>query len=313
MRKLITIGFAIVLFWGTVAGQNTKNYTPVNMYMLNPLLVNPAYSGTKESMSANMMLGANWLDMPGATLGKASAAGWMQTASFDYPLSPKNAVGFVIRNNTFGVNNNFVFYGHYSYQINTGVGNLSFGLRAGLTSYNRNLQKANFRQDGDPVQQFDYSRMYPNFGVGIYWYSNNYNLGLSIPDFFFPPLGSESFDTDPKNYNYTLLGGYLFRISDNFKIKPSTMLIYSIGAPLSYNLNLNFITAQDRVWAGLGYKQQGFIALLEFQVVSYLRIGYAWEYPLGLVKDFAPWGSHEIMIRFDNTWTVRKVSDVYFW
>ncbi len=310
MKRLTIIGLTVLLICGNISGQNTKNYVPVNMYMLNPLLVNPAYSGTKESLSANLMLGTNWLDKP---IGDFKAAGYMQTFSFDYPVTPKNAVGFLIRNHSFGVNNNFVFYGHYSYQISTGSGNLSFGLRAGLNSYNRDLQQASFRTSGDPMQQFDYSRMYPNFGVGVYWYSSNYNLGISIPDFFFPPTGSEAFDTDPKNYNYTLLGGYLFSISDNLKIKPSTMLIYSVGAPISYNLNLTFITLQDRLWAGVGYKQKGFIILAEIQALSYLRIGYAYEVPFGFVKDYAPLGSHEIMIRFDNTWKVRKVNDVYFW
>jgi type IX secretion system PorP/SprF family membrane protein len=313
MKKPIIIGLVLILFSAISTGQNTKNYTPVNMYMLNPMLINPAFSGTKESISGNLMVGANWLDIPGAKLGQASAAGWMQTMSFDYPITPKNAVGFLIKNNTFGVNSNFVFYGHYSYQINTGAGNLSFGLRAGLNSYNRDLNKATFRDLGDPVQQLDYRRMYPNFGVGIYWYSLNYNVGFSIPDFFFPPLGSEAFDADPGNYNYTLMGGYLFSISSNLKIKPSTMLTYSIGAPLAYHLNLSFITFDDMVWLGVGYKPQGLIMLAEFQVRSYLRIGYAYEFPTGAVRQYAPWGSHEIMIRFDNTYKVGRVNNVYFW
>ena len=313
MKSLMVIGFTLIMFLGGVSAQNTKNYTPVNMYMLNPLLINPAYSGTKESLSANMMFGANWLDIPGAQLGKASAAGWMQSGSFDLPLSEKNAVGFIIRNNTFGVNNNFVFYGHYAYRIITGFGKLSFGLRAGLNHYNRNLQNASFRDPGDPVQQFDYSRMYPNFGAGVYWYNDNYNVGFSIPDFFFPPTGSGMFDGSPLNYNYTLTGGYLWRISDDFKIKPSTMLTYSLKSPLAYQVNLNFIAYKDMVWAGVGYKSNGFIILAEVQAATYLRIGYAYERPTGGVKEYAPWGSHEILIRFDNSWEVRKVSNVYFW
>jgi type IX secretion system PorP/SprF family membrane protein len=284
------------------------------MYMLNPLLINPAYSGVKESLSANMMVGANWLDIPGAQMGKANAAGWMQSGSFDYPLSEKNSVGVVIRNNSFGVNNNFVFYGHYAYRISMGgYGNLSFGIRAGLNSYNRNLQKASFRDPNDPVQQYDYSRMYPNFGAGVFWYDRSYYLGFSIPDFFFPPVGSESFDVSPANYNYTLIGGYLFNFSDEFKLRPSTMLTYSIGAPLAYQVNVFTVTMQDRLWLGAGYKSKGLVFLAEFQVRSYLRIGYAFEFPTGLVRDYAPWGSHEVLIRFDQSWTVRKVSNVYFW
>ena len=313
MRKRIGIAIVLVVIWGISQAQNTKNYTPVNMYMLNPLLINPAYSGTKESLSANMMLGANWLDIPGAQIGNADAAGWMQSGSFDLPLSEQMAVGFIIRNNSFGVNNNFVFYGHYAYRIITGFGKLSFGIRAGLNHYNRNLQKARFRDPNDPVQQFDYSRLYPNFGVGVYWYNDNYNIGFSIPDLFFPPQGSELFDGSPLNYNYTLTGGYLFQLSDNLKVKPSTMLTYSLKSPLSYQFNLNFIGFRDMVWLGAGIKSKGFVILAEIQAATYLRIGYAFELPTGGVREYAPWGSHEILIRFDNSWEIRNVSPVYFW
>ncbi|HEC44847.1 MAG TPA: type IX secretion system membrane protein PorP/SprF, partial [Bacteroides sp.] len=203
MRKLTTIGILFLMICGIGRAQNTKNYTPVNMYMLNPLLVNPAYSGARESMSFTTMLGANWVDMPNSQVKNLEAAGRMGSLTADFPLSEKNAVGLMIVQNKFGVNKNFAFYGHYSYRIITGTGKLSFGLRAGFNSYNRDLQQAHFREEEDPVRFLDYSLIYPNFGAGVYWYSDDYYVGLSIPDFFFPPLGSEAFDADPKNYMYT--------------------------------------------------------------------------------------------------------------
>ena len=219
----------------------------------------------------------------------------------------------MIVQNKFGVNKNLAFYGHYSYRIITGAGKLSFGLRAGFVSYNRDLREASFRDVGDPVQSYDYSLIYPNFGAGIYWYSQDYNVGLSVPDFFFPPIGSEAFDGDPKNYNYTFMGGYLFRISDDFKIKPSTMISYSISSPLAYQANLSFIMFQDMIWLGGGYKSQGIVAFLEVQAASFLRIGYAWEFPTGGVRQYAPWGSHEFLLRFDTSFKLRTVSPAYFW
>jgi len=312
MNRLAVIGF-IMIFCGSISAQNTKNYTPVNMYMLNPLLVNPAYSGTRESVSLTMMGGANWLDIPNAQVQSWDAAGIMYSLTGDVPLSEKNSVGGMIVSNRFGVNTNTVIYGHYAYRIITGVGKLSFGLRGGVNIYNRNLHKAQFRDPGDPVQTMDFGRIYPNFGAGVYWYSDNYYAGFSIPDFFFPPKGSENFDSDPLNYNYILMGGYLFRISDDFKIKPSTMLTYSIKSPLVYQLNLNFIMFQDKFWAGVGYKSKGIMAVFEFQASSPIRIGYSWEFPTGGIKEYAPWGSHEILIRYDFSYKLRTVSPAYFW
>ena len=313
MRRIFIIGLAIMLSWGGTRAQNTKNYTPVNMYMLNPLLINPAYSGTKESISANAMMGTNWLDIPGAQLGKANAAGWMESASYDHPVSEKIALGGLVLNNSFGVNNNFALYGHYSYRIITRFGKLSFGIRAGLNHYNRNLQKASFRESGDPVLGFDYSHTFPNFGAGVFWYSDDYYAGLSVPNFFFPPVGSEAFEASPGNYNYTFIGGYLFRLSDDFKVRPSTMLTYSLHSPLAYQLNLSAIMFQDRVWLGTGFKSKGFVVLAEVQVKTFLRVGYAFEFPTGGIREYAPFGSHEILLRFDTSWKVRTVSPAYFY
>jgi type IX secretion system PorP/SprF family membrane protein len=176
------------------------------------------------------------------------------------------------------------------------------------------LQKADFRDKvPDPVQAFDYSQTFPNFGVGVYWYSDNYYVGISVPDFFFPSEGSEAFDVNPQNYNYTFLGGYLFRISDEIKFRPSTMLAYSLGAPVSYQVNLSVVTFQDRIFAGVGYKSKGLVFMLEFQPTSTIRIGYAVEAPTGGVKALAPHWSHEILIRYDFTYELRTVSPAYFY
>ena len=281
MKKLTVIGFVLVMICGSISAQNTKNYTPVNLYMLNPLLVNPAYSGARESMSGTIMYGTNWAESVGAVFGNGFVAGRMVSGTFDYPLSEKNAVGGMVTDNSFGVNNNFAFYGHYSFRIITGAGKLSFGLRAGFNYYSRNLQNASFRAPGDPMQQLHDRSAFPNFGAGVYWYSNKYFAGFSIPDFFFPPTGSESFDSDPKNYNYTFMGGYLFRVSDDFKIKPSVLLNYSLNAPLAYQVNLSFVMFQDKVWFGAGYKSNGFVTLMEYQVSKPWRFGLSFECPTG--------------------------------
>ena len=70
---------------------------------------------------------------------------------------------------------------------------------------------------------------------------------------------------------------------------------------------------QDMLWLGAGYKSQGIVVLLEVQAASPIRIGYAFEFPTGGVKEYAPWGSHEILIRYDFSYKLRSVSPAYFW
>ena len=304
MKRITFIGFLIVAAFQVSLGQNTKNYTPVNMYMMNPLMINPGYAGAQDSWSGTLMYGKNWAGIPGA--------GSMMTVNGHTPLGQgKVAVGFLASNNSYGASRNTSFYGYYAYRINVGAGKVGLGIRAGFNNYSRQLTKAAWHDNLDPVIMDD-TRFFPNFGVGAYWYTSTFYLGLSIPDFFFPPVGSESFDASPTNYNYKLMGGYLFRINDNFKIKPSALITYVQNSPLVFQANASFIFYKDMIWVGASYKPNGLVGILEGQITKWLRLGYAYEFPTGNLAGYTS-GSHEILIRFISNFELRAVSPGYFW
>lgn len=304
MKRIISIASLVIFILQASAGQSTKNYSPVNMYMMNPLLINPGYAGSKDSWAAAVMYGKSWAGMPGA--------GNMMTFTGHTPVGQgKVALGFLASNNSFGANRNTNAYFYYTYRINVGTGKIGLGLRAGGNYYARELSQAEFMDPADPVISDD-SRFFPNFGFGVYWYNRNFYLGISVPDFFFPPQGSETFDASPDNYSYTFTGGYLFRISDNFKIKPSTLVSYSMNAPVFYQANTSFIFLEDMIWLGASYKPNGMVAIAEFQVAKWLRLGYAYELPTGKLAGYTT-GSHEVLIRFVSSFELRAVNPGYFW
>ncbi len=306
MRKFIIISAGLWMIIPSIWGQNTKHYTPVNMYMMNTLLINPGYAGTKEAMSGSLMYGINWAGMPGA--------GNLTAMSFDSPigwLKGRVALGGLATSATYGVNANTNVYGYYNYRIPLGQGKLGLGLRAGVNNYSRKLSRAEFRDPNDPVQ-LDESRWFPNFGLGVFWFTADYYAGLSIPDFFFPPSGSNGFDHDVANYNYTFIGGYIFTVSDNLRIKPSALLIYTQHSPLVYQATVSFILLNDMLWLGASYKPNGIVGIAEFQFQKWLRVGYAYEFPTGNLTGFTS-GSHEILLRLVYNKKLHVISPGYFW
>jgi type IX secretion system PorP/SprF family membrane protein len=309
MIRPVGIGIMIILLAGSVSGQSMENYTPVNMYMLNPLVLNPAYSGARESISVNLLTGTNGLNLNSNVIG-ARYTSAMGSVTLDVPISTKMSVGGTLIHNSYGVNHNTIVYGHYGYRIITGAGDLSFGLRGGLNHYIRNLNNASFRDPGDPVQVSE-PRWFPNFGAGVYWQGINYYAGFSIPEFFAPPKKSNAFEASPKYYNYTLMGGYLFDVSDQVRLKPSALFTFAQNNPLVYQINLSMITAYDRLFFSLGYKPQGIVTMFEYQINSLWRIGAAWQYPLGGFGRISG-QAFEIFIRRDATYEVRDVSRTYF-
>ena len=306
MRKGLIIWPVLLMIFPLVWGQNTKHYTPVNMYMMNTLLINPGYAGTKEAMSGSLMYGNNWAGMPGA--------GNLMAMSFDSPVNwmkGRVALGALATSSTYGLNTNTNLYGYYNYRIPIGQGKLGLGLRAGVNNYSRRLTKADFREANDP-SQLDESRWFPNFGVGVFWYTADYYVGLSIPDFFFPPSGSNAFDHDVGNYNYTFVGGYIYTVSDRFRIKPSALVTYTQNSPLVYQATLNFILLNDMLWLGASYKPNGIVGIVEFQLQKWLRLGYAYEFPTGDLTGFTT-GSHEILLRLVYNKKLKVMSPGYFW
>ncbi len=88
-------------------------------------------------------------------------------------------------------------------------------------------------------------KTFPNFGVGAYWFGDNYYVGLSAPNLFtakhlenetgLARLGEE-------NIHYFLTGGYVFDLNDNVKLKPAFMARAVKGAPLSVDVTANVLT-----------------------------------------------------------------------
>jgi type IX secretion system PorP/SprF family membrane protein len=308
MKRLSVILFLSLMYSGVFA-QGANTYMPTNLYMFNTLMVNPAYAGVKESFSFSAMYSKWWMGWEGDND--------MQVITGHTPLkNNKIAIGFQAENQRFGLRNYTNAYLIYNYRIEIGGGKLGMGLRAGGNYFLNNLSVADLPQQGDPAFTNDQPFIMPNFGAGFYYYSNRMYAGLSVPAFLFPKRGARGFETNFYDYNFTFVGGVLLRLSDQFKIKPSAYVQYVPSEPLEsidYHINTSFILFNDIIWLGGSYKSNhGLVGILEFQVTKQIRMGYAYEFPLGDLKTFSN-GVHEFLLRYDFSYIVRAVDPGFFW
>ena len=92
--------------------------------------------------------------------------------------------------------------------------------------------------------------------------------------------------------------GYVFQITDNFKLKPSVMVKSAFDAPLSYDGNLNALF-YERFELGASYRlDDSFSGLVGFQVTPNIRVGYAYDSVTSEIKTVAD-ASHEVILSFD--------------
>ncbi|OWY19534.1 type IX secretion system membrane protein PorP/SprF [Sphingobacteriales bacterium UPWRP_1] len=289
MRSLVILTFLLFAAPAAVFAQQDAQYT---QYIFNGLVINPAYAGSRESLSVLALYRYQWAGLDGApkTL----------SASIHSPIGDKNALGLYIENDMVGVHNRFSAYASYAYRLQfNNNARLQLGLTAGLLSYRSDWTKIEDIQDPtDPnFSNVEDSKLLPNFGLGAYYYSDRYYIGFSVPHLLKSDLDDVS-KLSKYSQHYFLSGGYVFDLSPSLRLKPSFLLKTVAASPPQADLNLNLLI-KDMVWVGMGYRTgDALVFLAEYHMAKGLRIGYSYDFSVSKLSPYNN-GSHEIMIGWD--------------
>tara|TARA_B100000809_G_C15094440_1_gene514460 strand:+ start:916 stop:1782 length:867 start_codon:yes stop_codon:yes gene_type:complete len=276
-------------------------------YMYNTISINPAYAGSRETLSVVGLHRSQWVGLEGGPQ--------TQTLSIHAPMrNERVGLGFSFINDKIGFQNFSYLYADFSYTIPMGENSkLAFGIKGGFTSYSldSDFQQS---QSNDPVIFGFEDRWKPNIGTGVYWHSQKWYVGLSTPRILNTDYSSDAEFQALERISYYFTGGYVFNISENTKFKPAALLKATNGAPLSFDLTANFLF-YEKFWAGASYRinerAAAVGAIADFQVSKQLRIGYAYEYPLSDLRPYTS-GTHEILLIFELFKSKRIKSPRYF-
>ncbi|MCH7785852.1 MAG: type IX secretion system membrane protein PorP/SprF, partial [Bacteroidetes bacterium] len=145
----------------------------------------------------------------------------------------------------------------------------------------------------------------PQIGAGVYYNTEKFYAGLSVPNFLTTKHFDASSITNPnvetlaaERLHYFLITGYVFDLSDNLKFKPATLAKVVSGSPLQVDVSANFLL-YEKVTLGVSYRWSAAIsALVGFQATDEIFIGFAYDYQSTDIEDYSD-GSYEFMIRFD--------------
>ncbi len=290
MKKIsLLLIFITILTVKDMSAQQDPQYT---QYMYNMNIMNPAYAGSKESLSITALYRTQWSGLDGAP----------ETITFSAhsPVGERVGLGLSAIKDELGPISETNVYIDFSYTLPLGENvKLALGLKAGATFHDVGLTSLELQDPGDPFFSEDISNVYPNVGAGAFLYTENFYLGLSVPNF----LNSIHLDENGLQYgsetqHFFATAGYVFQISDNFKLKPSVMVKSAFDAPISLDGNLNALFF-DRFEIGASYRlDDSFSGLVGFQVTDFLRIGYAYDHITSELKGVGS-ASHEVIVTFD--------------
>jgi type IX secretion system PorP/SprF family membrane protein len=285
--------------------QQDAQYT---QYMYNMNIINPAYAGSKiGTLSVSLLGRTQWSGVPGAPQ--------TGTLSVHSPITERMGLGVSVYADKIGpVNEEFVF-ADYSYTLPVGYyDNLAFGVKVGVSIFNASLidLETIIKDDHNFAQNLAGAK--PNFGFGMFYYSDIYYVGLSIPNLlkttYLEKNGGVVTDVS-KNSHLFLTGGYVFDLTYDWRFKPSTMIKATLGAPVSVDLSANFLF-DEALEVGASYRLGDSVSLLMgAQVTESLRVGYSYDFTTSELRKFNS-GSHELILLFDILTTYDIISPRFF-
>lgn len=305
MKKLLSVVLFMFVFFSDVQAQQDPHYT---QYMYNMSVMNPAYAGSKENLSMGLLYRKQWVEIEDAPT----------TATFFGHSSVGKNVGLglsVISDKIGPVEENNI-YGDFSYTLNLGGEHkLAFGIKAGLTLHKVGLYDDIYNtlpQANDPAFSENVSNTYFNIGSGLFYYTDKYYLGFSIPNMLKSKhldlrVNGDQYEFGSETSHFFVTGGYVFDLNENIKFKPFFMVksIFST-IPASMDLSANFLFNEKFEIGGTYRLDDSFGAMVNYAILPNLKIGYAYDHIVSDLKVTTP-SSHEIILLFDVNFN-KKVS-----
>ncbi len=273
-------------------------------YSFNTQVINPAYTGSWESLGFLVLGRHQWVDMPGAPK--------TYTFAMQSPVGKKEkvALGLSVISDVIFKEKRFGLYGDYSYKlrINEKGTLLRLGLKAGFTNYSHNFNDYKLVDSNDNQFQGEVDQKFmPNFGVGAFLTNKQkYYIGISIPKII-----QNDFDLNINNYSvqselrhFYMIGGFVFNLSEDIKFKPTGLMKLTLGSPVQFDVTANFLL-KEKLWLGAMFRTKlrtggsyGFISQWIFN--NKLRIGYAIDFTTGNLGNYTGL-THEVMISYEIT------------
>jgi type IX secretion system PorP/SprF family membrane protein len=319
--KKILVFFSLFMFgFASVPGQAVPDSSGVSLgypvysqYLQNGLVINPAYSGTRGSLSTFLSYRMQWMGTDGAPL--------LQTLSIHTPMkNDKVALGIMAQFMQFGATRSSSVYASYAYHIKINNGKLSFGLKGGTDMANTNYSdiRETLTDQSDIVFAENTKYILPNVGAGVYYFSNKFFAGLSVPAFLSykkNTTGSVQPFHSFNEYDLVFSAGALFAFSPGFKFKPSILIDYSLQSTkklTQLDINGNLIIA-DIIWLGGSWRtsEEVAVGILQIQLNPKLMFGFSYDYPVGRMNSYSK-GSSEFVLRYEFGSKVSAANPRYF-
>ena len=315
MKRMILVVLGVLSSFFTVEAQQLPLFTQYreNTSILNPASFSHDYLLYDHNLSFGLSYRRQWTDLKTGPRTQTLRGEYI----FDDIGSFSLVAGGYLLNDQTGPTGLTGVYGRIAGILTDDpyYGGFSIGLTAGAVQYRVNVSEIRLRESGDILGMDDQQQIYPDVGLGIYFYKllegsgflggSHFYSGLSVPQVIGLNLAFEDeegkFHTKRVQHFYAHVGLYKY-IGDGF-LEPSVWLKYTPNAPVNVDLNLRYQMA-SKFWLGAGGSSAGAVHLETGMLIgenvgfnNNLKIGYGFDYSFTSFGPFAG-AAHEINLSY---------------
>lgn len=259
-------------------------------YQFNGLAINPAFSASDEEAKLTLLSRHQWVGFEGAPQ--------TQTLSGYMPLAnQKTSLGFTLVHDKLGVESEQALFLSLAQRVQVSEkGYFAAGFSGGIGYYLGNYGDLAVQ---DPVFT-NQSSWRGNLGLGLYYFNERFDVGLSTPYLVKFDVGQSNSTTSikPLRSDYFLTASYRFAVNDFIKLKPATLIKYTPGVPLQFDVNMNAYFEEKGLWLGLGYRSQtAVMAMFQVKLNDRMQLGYSHDFMTKLDVSHKI-GTHELMLNY---------------
>ncbi|GAB3331940.1 hypothetical protein GCM10027299_38030 [Larkinella ripae] len=266
-----------------------------SQYLTNPLTINPAFSGSRESLTMTAIFRRKWIGLQGPGFNRIT-----QAFGADGPLTGgKVGIGLQALNDRMGLYSATGFHGSVAYRISLpSMAKLSFGASGGI----------NVLPIYDAANVSTINKAVPSFGAGVYYEAERFWAGVSMPELVSRPLTLGSGQSLALRYQRPLFINFGGRLDagESIVFLPSILLTQQTGYPLGIDLNAK-VWIEEKLGLGLSYRANNstlistlnyFVILAAYELSPSIRVGYNYNSQQVENPFFVQKGVHELVFRY---------------
>jgi type IX secretion system PorP/SprF family membrane protein len=293
--------YSVILFLIVWQGLTSEGFSQqsalMTQYINNPLILNPAFAGNRNSLAIDVFSRQQWIGFENAPSS--------YYADIHLPLNKSMvSLGALARSDQAGpmIYNKLAF--DYAYLIRVSRrAFLSLGVRGGVDHFNINLNRLQIIDFNDPEFSSDIKNEFrPSAGGGFVFFTQTIYFGFSIPHVSFakmPWSSTQAIDFKTRN-EYNIMGGLNFNITREMNVKFSLLrrIVQNEISTTDVSMMLRY---EDDFSAGLTYRMDHAAGvIMGVKINDEMKVTYSYEVPTGW-DPIINKGCHELTLSFDFT------------